>query len=70
MYKKVTKKLILEGAKICHEHGYWSQETNNFLNKFEYTANQKINTILASVYNSNTAYASCHYQLFKDNNLI
>lgn len=70
MKNKVTKKEILNGMKICFEHGYFSENTQEFLKGFNYIAMQKINTILSSVYNSTQPKASIHYNLALENNLI
>lgn len=70
MYKRVTKNLILEGAKICYNKGYWSDETREFLEKFDYTAYKKINSILQSAYNSCQPTSSSHYNEFKKLGLI
>ena len=32
--KRIAKKTILTGAKICHEYGYYSEELTSYLDKF------------------------------------
>ena len=67
---KVSKKEILNGMKICFEHGYFSGNTQEFLKGFNYIAMQKINTILSSLYNSTQPKASIYYNIAVENNLI
>ena len=46
MIKRVTKKTILQGARICQIKGYWSVEFREYLDKFSSTARNKIDSIL------------------------
>ena len=70
MNKKLTQKLLLEGAKICKEFGYWSENIIIFLNKFAPDARIRMSSALGSVYNSRSFKASRYYDLFKKNRLI
>ena len=59
MIKRVTKKTILEGARICQIKGYWSDELREYLDNFSSTARNKIDSILYSEYvsvNTNSIY--------------
>lgn len=67
---KVTKKVLLEGAKICKEFGYWSNEVNTYLDQFEHCSRTKISSALYSVYISHQRQASMYYDLFLENNLV
>lgn len=43
MIKTVTKKAIIELATIIKNKGYWNNEVKEFLEKYEYSAMQKLN---------------------------
>ena len=69
MIKRVTKKTILEGARLCKIKGYWSDEVREYLDSFSNTARNKIDSILYSEYvsvNTNSIY----HDLLLENNFI
>ena len=69
MIKRVTKKTILEGAKLCQIKGYWSDEVREYLDEFSSTARNKIDSILYSEYvsvNTNSMY----HDLLLENDLL
>ena len=69
MIKRVTKKTILEGAKLCQIKGYWSDEVREYLDNFSNTARNKIDSILYSEYvsvNTNSMY----HDLLLENDLL
>ena len=69
MKNRVTKKVILEGARICKTKGYWSNELREFLEGFTNNASNKLNIILHSEYvsvNSNSEY----HDLLLENGLL
>lgn len=70
MYKSVTQKRLLQGMKLCKDHGYWSEEVASYLEEFAYIARQNISEKLKSLYNSPNFKASGIYQLAVTNNLI
>ena len=70
MINRVTKKYILEGAKICQQNGYWSEELRNYFDNFSQKASNKLCSILCSLYNSNNPQASIHYNLVKNAGLL
>ena len=70
MITRVTKKTILEGARLCKEYGYWSKEVRNYYNNFSITASNKLSMILCSLYNSNNPKASQHYDLVANARLM
>ena len=70
MITRVTKKYILEGAKICQQNGYWSEELRNYFDNFSPRASDKLCNILCSLYNSNNPHASIHYNLVKNAGLM
>ena len=65
MIKRVTKKTILEGAKLCQIKGYWSDEVREYLDEFSSTARNKIDSILYSEYVSVNTKQS--FTLFSSN---
>ena len=69
MIKRVTKKTILEGARICQNNGYWSEEVRQYLDNFSNAARNKIDSILYSEYvsvNTNSIY----HELLLENRLL
>lgn len=70
MINRITKKYILEGARICQQYGYWSKEIRDYSEQFSYNASNKLCSILCSLYNSNNPQASIHYDLVKDAGLM
>ena len=69
MIKRVTKKAILEGARICQNNGYWSDEVREYLDNFSNAARNKIDSILYSEYvsvNTNSMY----HDLLLENDLL
>ena len=69
MIKRVTKKAILEGARICQNTGYWSDEVREYLDNFSNAARNKIDSILYSEYvsvNTNSMY----HDLLLENHLL
>ena len=69
MIKRVTKKAILEGARLCQINGYWSDEVREYLDNFSNTARNKIDSILYSEYvsvNTNSIY----HELLLENGLL
>ena len=69
MIKRVTKKTILEGARLCKIKGYWSDEVREYLDDFSNTARNKIDSILYSEYvsvNTNSIY----HDLLLENGLL
>lgn len=70
MIKRLSKKHILEGMKLCKEYGYWSEEVKEYNDQFYYPTMQKLNDILQSLYQSSNYKASSYYQLAVENNLI
>nr|DAH73410.1 MAG TPA: hypothetical protein [Caudoviricetes sp.] len=69
--KRFTKKLLLEGATICKEYGYWSNEMSDFIYSFDsFYLSKKLCEALTSVYNSCQPKSSKYYSLLKENNLI
>ena len=69
MIKRVTKKAILEGAKLCQINGYWSEEVREYLDNFSSAARNKIDSILYSEYvsvNTNSMY----HDLLSENGLL
>lgn len=69
MIKRVTKKAILEGARLCQINGYWSNEVREYLDNFSNTARNKIDSILYSEYvsvNTNSMY----HDLLLENDLL
>lgn len=70
MINRVTKKYILDGARICQQNGYWSEELRNYFDNFSQKASDKLRSILCSLYNSNNPQASVHYNLVKDSGLL
>ena len=69
MIKRVTKKTILEGAKLCQVKGYWSDELREYLDNFSNAARNKIDSILYSEYvsvNTNSVY----HDLLLENGLL
>ena len=69
MIKRVTKKAILEGARLCQINSYWSNEVREYLDKFSNTARNKIDSILYSEYvsvNTNSMY----HDLLLENDLL
>lgn len=70
MKSRVTKKTILDGAKICVEKGYWSEEVRVYLEEFTNEASKKLSNILYSIYIGNNPQASKHYDLILSNGLF
>ena len=69
MINRVTKKAILEGARLCQANGYWSDEVREYLDNFSNNARNKIDSILYSEYvsvNSNSMY----HDLLLENDLL
>ena len=70
MINRVTKKYILEGAKICQQNGYWSEELRNYFDNFSQKASNKLCSILCSLYKSKNPKASINYNLVKNAGLL
>lgn len=69
MIKRVTKKAILEGARMCQINGYWSDKVREYLDNFSNTARNKIDSILYTEYasvNTNSIY----HELLLENGLL
>ena len=69
MINRVTKKAILEGARLCQANGYWSDEVREYLDNFSNNARNKIDSILYSEYvsvNTNSIY----HELLLENGLL
>ena len=69
MINRVTKKAILEGARLCQTKGYWSDEVREYLDNFSNNARNKIDSILYSEYvsvNTNSIY----HDLLLENGLL
>ena len=69
MINRVTKKSILEGARLCQINGYWSDEVREYLDNFSNNARNKIDSILYSEYvsvNTNSIY----HELLLENGLL
>lgn len=69
MINRVTKKAILEGARLCQINGYWSDEVREYLDNFSNNARNKIDSILHSEYvsvNTNSIY----HELLLENGLL
>lgn len=49
MKKTITKQVKEELKKILDQHGYWSEQTRDFISQFDYTANRKLHS-MAQVY--------------------
>ena len=70
MKTRVTKKAIIEAAKLVKQYGYWSEEVRNYIDQFSYPACDKLSNALQSVYNSNQPKASIYYNMLNDLGLI
>ena len=70
MIKRVTKKTILEGARLCQIKGYWSDEVRKYLDNFSNVARNKIDSILYSEYVSVNANITQYHELLLENGLL
>ena len=70
MIKRLTQKALIEGMRIAHNNGYWSDETREYLDKFEVHARQKLDSALNSLYNSCQFKSSKYYDVAVSNGLI
>ena len=70
MINRVTKKAILEGARLCQANGYWSDEVREYLDNFSNTARNKIDSILHSEYVSVNANITQYHELLLENGLL
>ena len=70
MINRVTKKAILEGARLCQANGYWSDEVREYLDNFSNNARNKIDSILYGEYVSVNANITQYHELLLENGLL